>query len=136
MLWLAASVTTMLSSPVYEYLRCPQVGCLHPCRNFGGVANDRRGCPFFHDTDVSRKNKVASGRYERPFGPLRQMGLLRGAQVEEDAPQFGGAIGAPVTDPPRKRVPDVGWPTAKGAPLLANNRPCLRLFRLHEVKSG
>ncbi len=45
-------------------------------------------------------------------------------------------MGAPVTDLSRKRVPEVGWPTAKGATLSATNPPCLRLVRLHELKSG
>ena len=83
---LAASVMTVLSPPIHEYLGRPQVGCLRPRRYFGGVANNKRSCLLVHDTAVPRKNKSASGRYERPFDPLRQTGPLRDAQVEEDAP--------------------------------------------------
>src|SRR5215468_1861242 len=82
---LAGFVTTMPSSPVHEYLGCPQVGCLRPSREFGGVANNQRGCPLVHDTAVPRENKFASGRYERPCDPLGNMGPLRGAQFEKDA---------------------------------------------------
>ena len=75
-----------VSSPLNQYLGCPQVSCLHPYRNFGrDVVNGTRGSPLVHDADVPSKNKVTSERYDLPFGSLRQMRPLRGAHVEEDS---------------------------------------------------
>jgi hypothetical protein len=63
---LAAFVMIMLSSPVDEYLGCPQAGSHHPCRNFGIVSNNKR---------------------TSPFNLLYQAGVsLGGAQVQEDVP--------------------------------------------------
>jgi len=101
---LAAFVTTILSSPLSEYLNRLPTGCLKPCPNLGYVA---KGPRYYHR--LLALVDIDSLHHVRP---------LRDAQVHDDAPEVPDAIKAQVNRPPRNHDFGVGWSAAKFARLL------------------